>query len=245
MQCASSTAIRRRSRLGSSAPDRRLDPLGGRVAELVLAGRQIARALPPLVGVQRRAQVGRAHPDLAHRVHLILHERDQRRYHQRRSAQHARRDLIGDRLPAPVGMTPTQSRPGEQRLDDLLLAGAERIVAEHLSQHAQGRRVRRLRERGRDLTQQRNGVGVEGGGTAPPQRAQAGQLPHAAGEQPGVIGIAARASGRRARGRRWRRQSPAREGRRASLRWSCWSSAGVIGERWHLSRVGSPTVPAA
>ena len=41
----------------------------------------------------------RAEADARHRVDLVLHERDERRDHERRAAEEARRDLVGERLP--------------------------------------------------------------------------------------------------------------------------------------------------
>jgi hypothetical protein len=98
-------------------------------------------------------------------------------------------------LPAPVGMTPTQSRPGEERLDDLRLPGPERIVAEHVAQHALRRRVQRLGQLGRDVAQQRHRGRVEGAGVAPPRRAQAGELTRAGGAKLGNPPDRRRASG--------------------------------------------------
>ena len=111
-------------------PDRRLDALRRRVAQLVRAGSKVGDAAAPLVELQGRVQVRRAQADLRHGVDLVLHERDQRRDDQRRAAEHARRDLVGERFTRARRHDADAVAPGEHGADDLLLSGAERFIAE-------------------------------------------------------------------------------------------------------------------
>ena len=61
-----------------------------------------------LLRVDQRHGAGR---DLGQAVHLVLHQRDERRDDDGQVVAHERRQLVAERLPAPVGMTTRTSRP--------------------------------------------------------------------------------------------------------------------------------------
>ena len=113
---------------------RGLESLGRRVDELVLATAELLYAGTPLLGSEARVEEGGAQADPAHRVDLVLHERDERRHDQRRATQDPGRDLVGERLPG-AGRHDAHAVPaGQHRVDDGLLARPELTVAEHLAQ---------------------------------------------------------------------------------------------------------------
>ena len=114
--------------------DLRLQPFGRAVDQLVLAAADGLGARAPLLLRQRRVEERGAQPHLLHGVDLILHERDQRRDHQREAHQ-PRRNLIGERLAGAGRHHADAVAPGEDGVDDLLLPGAKRVVAEQALQH--------------------------------------------------------------------------------------------------------------
>ena len=63
-------------------------------------------------------------------VHLVLHERDERRDDERRARQHQRRELEAERLAGARGHDGEEIPPRERRPHDLFLARAEGPVAE-------------------------------------------------------------------------------------------------------------------
>ena len=68
-------------------------------------------------------------------VDLILHQRDQRRDHDRHPVEQQRRKLVAEALAAPGREDRQRRPPGEERLDDLLLAGPEGLETEPLREH--------------------------------------------------------------------------------------------------------------
>ena len=83
-------------------------------------------------------QRGGANPVGAGRAQLVVHQRDQRRHHHTGSAQHRRRQLIGQRL-ARAGRHHRQARsPREHAIDDFVLHPAKRGKTEHPRQRGAG-----------------------------------------------------------------------------------------------------------
>jgi hypothetical protein len=136
MQWASSTAT-------SAAEVRQQLQAAGREQALRRDVQQIERGianrvfgLGSLVGRQSRIQRRRAHPRLAKRVHLVLHQRDQWRHDDRETRAQQRRDLITKRLAA-AGRHQHQSIAAAGHVfDDLELLAAEAVEAENLAQHS-------------------------------------------------------------------------------------------------------------
>jgi hypothetical protein len=126
------------------APDRveearRREPLGGDVEQLHLAGRRArdrdAVVRNVLLGVDERRPPGHG---ALERLHLVLHQRDQRRDHEREVGPQQRRQLIAERLARPGRHHDEQVAAGERRADRLRLAGAEGAEAEVLAQRGEG-----------------------------------------------------------------------------------------------------------
>ena len=127
-----------RTDAGEDVPHPSLDSLGRGVHQLVAAGLQVGLALAPFLERQARVEKGGTHPQLDEGVDLILHERDERRDHQRGSAEQARRDLVGQRLARAGGHDADAVASSQHRRDDRLLAGAETLVAVGLLEHFLG-----------------------------------------------------------------------------------------------------------
>ena len=96
-------------------------------------------ALPSAVQHQGLLVVGEAvveesrrHTGLHQCPHLILHQADQRRHHDGDARQKQRRHLIADGFARTGGHHRQHILPGKQAADDLLLPGAEAVVAEYL-----------------------------------------------------------------------------------------------------------------
>ena len=83
-----------------------------------------------LLGRERRGQERGGHAARLERVDLVVHQRDERRDHERRPGQEARRELVGQALAAARGRDQQQPASLEQRLDRLALARPEGLVAE-------------------------------------------------------------------------------------------------------------------
>ena len=102
------------------------EALGRRVDELVPPAQHGRLAAATLVGIERRGEEGRRHAARLERAHLVFHERDERREHERRALEHGGRHLVGERLAAARGRHdehPPAAR--EQRVDGLALPRAE------------------------------------------------------------------------------------------------------------------------
>ena len=82
-----------------------------------------------LIRVEARVEPCRVDALASQQVDLILHQRDQRRHDDRHAFEHQRRQLVAEALPRSGREDGEGRAAGEQRLDDLLLAGAELCVA--------------------------------------------------------------------------------------------------------------------
>jgi hypothetical protein len=82
-----------------------------------------------LIRVEARVEPRRVDALAREQVDLILHQRDQRRHDDRHAVEHQRRQLVAEALPAAGRKDGQRGAAGEQRLDDLLLAGSELCVA--------------------------------------------------------------------------------------------------------------------
>ena len=112
----------------------RLEPLWRDVDQAVFASPH--RRLPFLaLGIRQRAvDEGGGNPPGPQRVHLVLHQRHQRRDHHRGALQQQRRKLVAERL-SPAGGKDGDGGPArEHRPDNGLLSLAERLVPEMLLQ---------------------------------------------------------------------------------------------------------------
>ena len=76
-------------------------------------------------------QKGGGHACLHQGPHLVFHQADQRRYHKGDARQQQGRHLITDGLARARGHHGQHILPAQQPLHDLLLAGAETVVAEN------------------------------------------------------------------------------------------------------------------
>ena len=103
---------------------------GRDVDQLERARGQRANAPAHLVLSQGRRQVGSRHPLVLQRRHLVVHQRDQRRDHDRRAGQQCRRKLVGEALAAAGGRHQQQPARFEQRLYRFPLPGPKRTVSE-------------------------------------------------------------------------------------------------------------------
>ncbi len=77
--------------------------------------------------VQKRG----GHACLHQGPHLVFHQADQRRYHKGDARQQQGRHLVTDGLARARGHHGQHILPAQQPLHDLLLAGAETVVAEN------------------------------------------------------------------------------------------------------------------
>ena len=112
-------------------------PLRGHITEVQVAGQQ--RPLHPRLFIprQRRVQKGRPHPELPQRVHLILHQGDQRRDDDPGPRPQQRRNLVAQRLAAPGRHQHQGIAAAHHLLDDRLLRPAKARVAEDAVQDVQ------------------------------------------------------------------------------------------------------------
>ena len=119
-----------------------VEALRGDVEQSQTAVAQPVRDVPGLVGTEARVEARGIHSPAGEEVDLVLHQRDQRRDDDRHAVEHERRELVAEALAA-AGREDGQRRAaGEQRLDDLLLAGAEGVEAEPLREDIGGARGR-------------------------------------------------------------------------------------------------------
>ena len=150
---------------------RRGEPLGRDVEQPHVAGH---RALDrPAVGRGVLLAVDERHPpgrDPLHRLHLVLHQRHQRRDDQREVRAHQRRQLVAERLARARGHHHQHVAPGQARLDRLPLARPERLEAEQLPQRARPDRSRARRARA--------AAGRGPGGRRCPRRATSDRRPY-------------------------------------------------------------------
>ena len=88
-----------------------------------------------LLGVDQRGAGGR---DPLQRLHLVLHQRDQRRDDDRQVAAHERRELVAERLPGAGRHDHEHVAAGQRGGDGLGLAGPEVLESEVLLQRSPG-----------------------------------------------------------------------------------------------------------
>ena len=79
---------------------------------------------------QRGVEARRVHPRLPQRLHLVPHQRDQRRHHHAHALPHHGRDLVAERLAAAGRHEDEAVAPGHRVPDDLLLTPDEVLVPE-------------------------------------------------------------------------------------------------------------------
>lgn len=119
---------------------RRLDPqpLRRQIEQIQLTGQELGLHQPPLVHVLRRVQESGPHPERPQRVHLVLHQRDQRRHDDPDPVPYEGRDLVAQRLAAAGRHEYQRVAAGDHMIDDLLLLAAEGVVAEDAVQYVEG-----------------------------------------------------------------------------------------------------------
>ena len=108
-------------------------------------GRDIQQLEPP--GLQRiphfgglflgiaRGQRPGLYPGLAQRAHLVAHQRDQRRNHQRHPVAHQRGQLETQRLAATRGHDRQHVVAARHGIDDILLTGPKAVEPENITQN--------------------------------------------------------------------------------------------------------------
>ena len=107
-----------------------LQPLRGQVQQVQLAGQQRVLGGPALGRVLGRVQEAGPHAQRGQRVHLVLHQRDQRRDDHAGALPDQRRDLIAQRLAATGRHQHERVAAAGHMVDDLFLRTAERLVPE-------------------------------------------------------------------------------------------------------------------
>ena len=122
---------------------RRDQPLGRDVDEIEIPGAHRALDIGRFGEIEARIEMGRAHAQLAQRVHLILHQRDQRRDHDAETGPQQRWNLIAKRLAAARRHQDQRIAARRHMRDDVGLLAAKLGIAECLAQH----RERRFRYR--------------------------------------------------------------------------------------------------
>ena len=100
------------------------------VEQLQRAGAEPLEDLALLGRVEARVEPRGGDPAAREEVDLILHQRDQRRDHERQPVQQQRRQLVAEALAGAGREDRERGPPGEERLDDSLLPGAEGVEAE-------------------------------------------------------------------------------------------------------------------
>ena len=106
------------------------DALGRDVEQLEVAPERAAPHLAGLLRGHRAVQAAGGDAAGAERVHLVLHQRDQRRDDQRQPVAGERRKLVAERLPAAGGHEHHRVPSGERRPDGPLLERPEIVVTE-------------------------------------------------------------------------------------------------------------------
>ena len=118
------------------------ETLGRDVEEIERACRKRAFDIVLRRAVERRIEERGLDADIAQRIDLILHQRDQRRHDDAGAGAHECRDLIAERLAAAGRHQREAILAVEQRTDDAFLMQAETFVAEHLVELGAGERHR-------------------------------------------------------------------------------------------------------
>ena len=107
-----------------------VEALGRDVQQLEASVAQAAGNGPHLIRGEARVEPRRVDALAREQVDLILHQRDQRRHDDRHAFEHQRGQLVAEALPRSGREDGEGGAAGEQGLDDLLLARAERCVSE-------------------------------------------------------------------------------------------------------------------
>ncbi len=117
-------------------------PLGGQIQEVELAREE--RRLDPhaLRAVLRRVEERGAHSEGGQGIHLVLHERDERRDDDARAGANEGGDLVAQRLAAAGRHEHESVAARDDLLDDLGLLAAERVIAEDTVQDLERVRAR-------------------------------------------------------------------------------------------------------
>jgi hypothetical protein len=115
-----------------------VERLGGEEHQFVRAGAKRVHARPSLVELQRGVDGGDLEAEARHRVHLILHERDQRRDHQHRALEQTGRQLVGERLPRARRHQGNAILARQHRVDDFALPWTELVKPEDIAEDAFG-----------------------------------------------------------------------------------------------------------
>ena len=105
-------------------------PLRRDVEDLVSAEARVAVGLAQLLDGHGAVDAAGRDAGVLQGHDLILHERDERRDDERQPRQQQGRDLIAERLARAGGHDGQRVPPGQKGADDLLLPGAEGVVAE-------------------------------------------------------------------------------------------------------------------
>ena len=123
---------------------RRAHALGRGVQQRQLACQQLTLDVLRLLPVECGIEESRGHARLVQRAHLVVHQRDQGRNHQRHAQPGALagygRNLVTKRLAAARGHQHQRVAAGDGVVDHTLLLAAKGVVAEHLAQDGRGRR---------------------------------------------------------------------------------------------------------
>jgi hypothetical protein len=115
-----------------------LESLGRHVEQLESAGPERVPHRASHLGLLGAAQVRGGDAPAPERRHLVLHQRDQRRDHEREPREQQRRHLEAERLPASGGQDGETITPAQRREHDAPLVEAEAGVAPDLLEHGFG-----------------------------------------------------------------------------------------------------------
>ena len=102
------------------------------VEDIQLAAHQAAKHLAGRFGGQAGIEEGGLHAELLERVHLVLHQRDQRRHHDADAVPQQRGNLVAQRFSAAGRHQHQRVAARRDVLDDGLLLVAEGRVAENV-----------------------------------------------------------------------------------------------------------------
>ena len=120
-------------------PQRRFgaQPFRGQVEQVKLAGAERGLDQAALARVLRRVQEPGPHPERPQRVHLVLHQRDERGDDHAGALAQQRGHLVAQGLAATGRHQHQRVTAAGDVVDDLLLVAAERVVAEDTAQDLQ------------------------------------------------------------------------------------------------------------
>ncbi len=99
---------------------------------------QLPRHFACGIGIQAGVEECGRYAELLEGVHLILHQRDQRRHHDADAVAQQGRNLVAQRLAAAGGHQHQRIAPAGHMLDDGLLRAAKGGVAEGVAQYLLG-----------------------------------------------------------------------------------------------------------